>query len=74
MMDKNAYVWNLDDPMPRATYKGHGDLIRAVGYLEETRCFVTGSWDKCVKQRGGRRARDFRVWEVEADGSHMWEV
>ena len=46
MLDKNAYVWDLDDPMPRAVYKGHGDIIRAVGYLEETDCFVTASWDK----------------------------
>ena len=56
MLDKNACVWDLDDPMPRMTCKGHGDLIRAVGYLKETRCFVTGSWDKCVSmvERGSR--------------------
>ena len=46
MLDKNAYVWDLDDPMPRAVYKGHGDIIKAVGYLQETHCFVTASWDK----------------------------
>jgi WD40 repeat protein len=46
MLDKNAYVWDLEDPMPRAVYKGHNDIIKGVGYLQETKCFVTASWDK----------------------------
>ena len=46
MLDKNAYVYELGDPMPRAVYKGHQDVIRGVGYLEESNCIITASWDK----------------------------
>lgn len=46
MLDKNAYVYDLGDPMPRAVYKGHQDVIRGVGYLEESNCIITASWDK----------------------------
>eukprot|EP00798_Chlamydomonas_sp_ICE-L_P000177 gene177-3972_t len=46
MMDKSAYVYNLDDPIPRAEYKGHQDVIRAISYLQDSNCFVTASWDR----------------------------
>jgi hypothetical protein len=58
MLDKNIYVWDLDDPMPQAVFKGHQDVVRAVGYLTETRCFVSCSWDKTV-----------RLWNCPVDGS-----
>ena len=46
MLDKNAYVYDLGDAMPRAVFKGHQDVIRGVGYLQESDCFITASWDK----------------------------
>lgn len=58
MLDKNVYVWNLDEPMPQAVFKGHQDVVRAVGYLTETRCFVSCSWDKTI-----------RLWNCPEDGS-----
>jgi len=38
-------VYDLDDPIPRATYTGHSDVVRAISYLESCGCYVTGSWD-----------------------------
>jgi len=49
MLDKSAYVYDLDDPIPRAEYKGHQDVVRAVGYLKESNCYVTASWDKSLR-------------------------
>jgi hypothetical protein len=39
-------VYDLDDPIPRATYKGHTDVVRGIGYLQGAQCYVTASWDK----------------------------
>lgn len=41
-------VYDLDDPIPKATYKGHTDVVRAISYLSAADCYVTASWDKCV--------------------------
>ena len=58
MLDKNIYIWDLDDPMPQAVFKGHQDVVRGVGYLAETKCFVSCSWDKTI-----------RLWNCPDDGS-----
>jgi hypothetical protein len=46
MLDKNAYIYDLEDPAPKAVYSGHQDVIRGVGFLQESDCFITCSWDK----------------------------
>jgi len=49
MSDKSAYCYNFDDPAPVAVYTGHQDVIRGVGFLEESSCFVTCSWDRSIR-------------------------
>ncbi|GFH06088.1 uncharacterized protein HaLaN_00660, partial [Haematococcus lacustris] len=46
MQDKDCCVYDLDDPIPRATYKGHTDVVKGIGYLAAAKCYVTASWDK----------------------------
>ena len=46
MQDKECCVYDLDNPIPRATFKGHTDVVRGVGYLQSAQCYVTASWDK----------------------------
>ncbi|MEW5312499.1 MAG: hypothetical protein WDW38_004130 [Sanguina aurantia] len=58
MLNKSAYVYDLDDPMPRAEYVGHDDVIRSIGYLPDCDCYVTASWD-----------RSLRLWFRPADPS-----
>lgn len=44
--------------MPLAVFKGHQDVVRGVGYLTETKCFVSCSWDKTI-----------RLWNCPDDGA-----
>ncbi|KAJ9523676.1 hypothetical protein QJQ45_020098 [Haematococcus lacustris] len=49
MQDKDCCVYDLDDPIPRATYKGHTDVVKGIGYLAAAKCYVTASWDKSLR-------------------------
>ncbi|KAL6755154.1 WD40-repeat-containing domain protein, partial [Haematococcus lacustris] len=49
MQDKGCCVYDLDDPIPRATYKGHTDVVKGIGYLAAAKCYVTASWDKSLR-------------------------
>ncbi|KAF5833397.1 WD40-repeat-containing domain protein, partial [Dunaliella salina] len=49
MLDKHACVYDLDDPIPRATFKGHSDVVRAISYLESCDCYITASWDMSLR-------------------------
>lgn len=49
MLDKTAYVYDLDDPLPKAKYSGHSDVIRSMAHIPERHCYVTASWDKSLR-------------------------
>mmetsp|Transcript_33374 Transcript_33374/g.84557 ORF Transcript_33374/g.84557 Transcript_33374/m.84557 type:complete len:866 (-) Transcript_33374:212-2809(-) len=49
MLDKAVCVYDLDDPIPRATYKGHTDVVRGISYLHSADCYITASWDKSLR-------------------------
>ncbi|KAG2444756.1 hypothetical protein HXX76_001500 [Chlamydomonas incerta] len=49
MLNRTAFVYDLDDPMPLARYAGHTDVIRGIGYIKDCDTYVTASWDKSLR-------------------------
>ncbi|EFJ43514.1 hypothetical protein VOLCADRAFT_119046 [Volvox carteri f. nagariensis] len=49
MLNRAAFVYDLDDPMPLARYAGHTDVIRGIGYVKDCDTYVTASWDKSLR-------------------------
>lgn len=80
MLDRNAYLYDLDDPIPKAKYSGHSDVIRSIELLPSLDCYVSASWDKTVRlwprphtagllgRRPSMKAQDLQLMPEDSHG------
>lgn len=69
--DKSAFLWQLDDPVPKLTLTGHRRKVCASRFCSATPLVVTGSADGSIRLWDVQREACVQVVEV---GSHCSDV
>ncbi len=49
LREKEAYVWDLEDPTRKHRLEGHIDRVEAITFSPDDRLLATASWDRTVK-------------------------